>query len=585
MSDDVLIKSILSKNKVRYGTNLSDADAFEYFCAETVLKRFALTFDQLDKGIVDGKNDGGIDSVYFFVNRSLIAIDTEMDTFKTPVTVDLFIIQSKIEGGFSETAMAKLLASIPELIRLDADTETLATLYNSDVLEIFEKYRDGLTELAAQFPNVNVHVIYATLATVGNDKVDAMMPSLAKAIENRFPKSTCTVELWNAAKLYEEAQKQNVLVKQLPFVKSALSHGKGYVLLAKLKDYYEFITDGGQIMDALFEFNVRDYQSSASVNKEIAATLKGTQDEADFWWLNNGVTILAEEAQSQDNKLTIKNPLVVNGLQTSHEIHRFFSGGGTDAKERSVQVRVLEINDEARRDRVIKATNSQTGIKSASLRATEPFQRKIEDYLVQLGMFYDRRKDYWRNKGKPADKIIGIERLAQSVIAIGLERPHDARARPTTIMKDDAEYQAIFSDNTDLRIYEVCAGLYFAVDAYFRKERANINSEYRNNLRYHLMMQLAWKLNGSRPIHLAALRGLKVANLTDTDIKTVLDHTIALFDKAGAQDKVAKGEAFTTILKDNSLVGSSKVPTPTAMGAGGSVAPIPAATATPAPTS
>ena len=145
--------------------------------------------------------------------------------------------------------------------------------------------------------------------------------------------------------------------------------------------------------------------------------------------------------------------------------------------------------------------------------------------------------------------------------------------------------QAIFSDNADLRIYEVCAGLYFAVDAYFRKERANINSEYRNNLRYHLMMQLAWKLNGSRPIHLAALRGLKVANLTDTDIKTVLDHTIALFDKAGAQDKVAKGEAFTTILKDNSLVGSSKVPTPTAMGAGGSVAPIPAATATPAPTS
>lgn len=585
MSDDVLIKSILSKNKVRYGTNLSDADAFEYFCAETVLKRFALTFDQLDKGVVDGKNDGGIDSVYFFVNRSLIAIDTEMDTFKTPVTVDLFIIQSKIEGGFSETAMAKLLASIPELIRLDADTETLATLYNSDVLEIFEKYRDGLTELAAQFPNVNVHVIYATLATVGNGKVDAMMPSLAKAIENRFPKSTCTVELWNAAKLYEEAQKQNVLVKQLPFVKSALSHGKGYVLLAKLKDYYEFITNGGQIMDALFEFNVRDYQSSASVNKEIAATLKGTQDEADFWWLNNGVTILAEEAQSQDNKLTIKNPLVVNGLQTSHEIHRFFSAGGTDAKERSVQVRVLEINDEARRDRVIKATNSQTGIKSASLRATEPFQRKIEDYLVQLGMFYDRRKDYWRNKGKPADKIIGIERLAQSVIAIGLERPHDARARPTTIMKDDAEYQAIFSDNTDLRIYEVCAGLYFAVDAYFRKERANIVSEYRNNLRYHLMMQLAWKLNGSRPIHLAALRGLKVANLTDTDIKTVLDHTIALFDKAGAQDKVAKGEAFTIILKDHSLVGSSKVPTPTAMGAGGSVAPIPAATATQAPTS
>lgn len=566
MSDDVLIKTILGKNKSRYGTNLSDADAFEFFCAETVLKRFALTFDEIYKGVVDGKNDGGIDSVYFFVNRSLIAIDTEMDAFKSPVTVDLFIIQSKIDGGFAETAMAKLLASVPELIRLGADTDTLATLYNSDVLEVFEKYRDGLGELAAQFPTVNVHIIYATLATTGNDKVNAMIPGLEKAVADRFPKSTCTVELWNAAKLYEEAQRQNVLVKQLPFVKSAISHGKGYVLLATLKDYYNFITtDGGQIMDALFEFNVRDYQSSASVNKEIAATLQVTQDDADFWWLNNGVTILAEEAQSQDNKLTIKNPLVVNGLQTSHEIHRFFHSGGTDTKERSVQVRVLEIDDEARRDRVIKATNSQTSIKPASLHATEPFQRKIEDYFVQLGIFYDRRKDYWRNKGKPADKIIGIERLAQSVMSIGLERPHDARARPTTIMKDDGEYQALFSDTTDLKIFEVCAGLYFAVDAYFRKESANIDSKYRNNLRYHVMMQLAWKLNNSRPVHPAALRGLKVTNLTDVDIKTVLDHTIALFDKAGAEDRVAKGETFTSVLKQNSLVVSSSWATPTAM--------------------
>jgi hypothetical protein len=567
MSDDVLIKSILSKNKARYGVDINDPDAFEYFCAETVLKRFALTFDQIDKGVVDGKNDGGIDSVYFFVNRALVAIDTEMDAFKSPVTVDLFIIQSKFESGFSETAMSKLISSVPQLIRLDADTATLATLYNSEVLEIFEKYRDGLSELAPQFPTVNVHVIYATLATADNAKVDAMKPVLEKAIADCFPKSTCNVELWNATNLYEEAQKQNVLIKQLPFVKSAISHGKGYVLLSQLKDYYDFITDGGQIIDSLFEFNVRDYQISASVNKEIAATLQGTDDEADFWWLNNGVTIIAEEAQSQDNKLTIKNPLVVNGLQTSHEIHRFFSGGGIETQNRSVQVRVLEIDDEVRRDRVIKATNSQTGIKPASLRATEPFQRKIEDYLLQLGIFYDRRKDYWRNKGKPADKIIGIERLAQAVIAIGLERPHDARARPTTIMRDDAEYQRIFSDTTDLKIYDVCARLYFAVDAYFRKESANIASQHKNNLRYHVMMQLAWQLNNSRPVHPLALRHLKVANLKEADIKNVLDHTIALFDAEGAQDKVAKGEAFTEKLKQKSLVSSSAVPTPTALGA------------------
>ena len=146
-----------------------------------ILKRFGLTFDEIDKGVVDGKNDGGIDSVYFFVNRSLVAIDTEMDTFKSPVEIELYIIQSKLEGGFSETAMAKLIASVPELIKLGPDTTNLETVFNSDVCEIFEAYRSCLTELAAQFPTVHVHVIYATLATAGNPKVEAMIPTLEKS--------------------------------------------------------------------------------------------------------------------------------------------------------------------------------------------------------------------------------------------------------------------------------------------------------------------------------------------------------------------------------------------------------------------
>jgi len=558
MSDDVLIKAILKKNTDRYGANLSEADIFECFCAETILKPYSLSFDEIEKGIVDGQNDGGIDSVYFFVNRSLIAIDTELDPFKAPVSIDLFIIQSKLGGGFSEAAMSTLLASVPDLIKLDADESSLAKRFNNEVCEIFKNYRNCLTELAGQFPTVKVHIVYSTLALASNSKVEAMVPSLEKAIAACHPKSECAVELWGAARLYTEAQKQNVVVKTLPFVKQPISHGKGYVILAKLKDYYDFVNDNGQIVDALFEFNVRDYQSGASVNKEIAATLAG-DDDADFWWLNNGVTILAEEAGAQDNQLTIKNPIVVNGLQTSHEIHRYFASGGADDVDRSVQVRVLEIDDDARRDRVIKATNSQTSIKPASLHATEPFQRKIEEFLLQLGIFYDRRKDFWRNKGKPAPKIIGIEKLAQSVAAILLERPHDARARPTTILKDDATYRKLFGDTNDLKIYEFCAKLYFELDRYFRENRTSIESIYRNNLRYHIIMQLAWKLNNSRPVHVSAIKSLKTSQLTDADIKAVLDHTIGLFDEEGAEDRVAKNESFTKILCDNASVKASKL--------------------------
>ncbi len=417
MSEAVIVKSLLSARKSHYGTTINDADAFEIFCVETVLKPFSLNFDTIVNGIVDGKDDGGIDAAYIFVNKTHIDIDTDLSPFSRPVEVELHIIQSKLDNGFSETAIAKLQTSLPELLRLDADVPILKKLYNDKVNEFFEKYRESLKYLTTQFPSVSVFVYYITLANVGNSKVDSMLSNFQNAVEQRFPNSVCQIQIWGAARLYEEAQKQNAIVSELPFVKSEISHGKGYVLLSPVREYYNFITKDSRLIETYFEFNVRDYQSSASVNQAIAETLK-SDDDSDFWWLNNGVTIIAEKAQSQDNKITIKNPLIVNGLQTSHEIFRYFQSGGTDSRNRCVQVRVLEVTDERLRDKIIKATNSQTVIKPASLRATEPLQFKIEQFLSQNGVFYDRRKDYWRNRGKPSDRIIGIERLAQSLLGV-----------------------------------------------------------------------------------------------------------------------------------------------------------------------
>lgn len=555
MPEAGLIKTILAKEAPTYGAGLSEGDAFERFTAKTILKRFGLNFDQIEDGIVDGQDDGGIDSTYLFVNRALIATDTDIGLFKEPVVIDLYVIQSKLDTGFKEAAMTKLATALPSLMALKAKPAELAKIYNDMVCEKFETYRKAVEDLAGEFPKINVHVIYVTLAKHGNDKVTALKPTLEGVVAKGHPNLECKVELWDAARLYAEARKQSRNIKQLRFEKTAVSHGKGYVFLAKLKDYYDFITEDDEIIDTFFEFNVRDYNKTASVNKEIGKTLATEGDAADFWWLNNGVTMLAEDANAQDNVMTIRNPLIVNGLQTSHEVFNFFSKGGKD-DARAVLVRVLQLEDTELRDRVIKATNSQTAIKAASLHATEPFQRKIEDFLEQLNIFYDRRRDHWRNKGKAADRIIGLERLAQSVAAILLERPHDARGRPTTILRVEETYDEMFAANMDLNIYKVCAELYFFVDSYLRRERKAIATIHRNNLRYHLMMSLAWRLNGSRPVHVAALTKLKVDTLKDADAKEELAHLIKLFDKAGASDKTAKDAAFTA-----TLIKKAKVPT------------------------
>ena len=110
---------------------------------------------------------------------------------------------------------------------------------------------------------------------------------------------------------------------------------------------------------------MRDYQGSVNVNKDIKESLeKGTKE--DFWWLNNGVTILASQISVSGKEVVIENPEIVNGLQTSNEIYNYYKSGGNDS-ERSVLIRIICPQSEDSRDKIIKATNSQTIIPSVSV--------------------------------------------------------------------------------------------------------------------------------------------------------------------------------------------------------------------------
>jgi hypothetical protein len=108
---------------------------------------------------------------------------------------------------------------------------------------------------------------------------------------------------------------------ELPTTGTPLSGNNSYVALCKLTDYVKFIADDtGGLITRIFEANVRAYQGEVEVNREIADSLEHPTAGLDFWWLYNGVTIVADQAGFMNNRLTIENPLVVNGLQTSNEI-------------------------------------------------------------------------------------------------------------------------------------------------------------------------------------------------------------------------------------------------------------------------
>jgi len=171
---------------------------------------------------------------------------------------------------------------------------------------------------------------------------------------------------------------------------------------------------------------VRDYQGKRNtVNQEIRKTL-ATENGGEFWWLNNGVTILAADASTSGNKLTVEMPEIVNGLQTSQEIFQHFTDNPTASDSRHVLVRVILPPDEMTRNRVTKATNNQTPVSPLSLRATDQIHFDIEEILKLHDLYYDRRKGQYRNQRKPISKIVTIKALAQAVMAALLQRPNDA---------------------------------------------------------------------------------------------------------------------------------------------------------------
>jgi hypothetical protein len=375
-NNQILLGEIIKQEMDAFEEDLSLSDFFEFYSALQVLKEYELSYDEISSGICGESHDGGADSIYLFVNGDLVKEDEDISTkYKKNVDIELVLIQSKYENSFSEDPLLKISRLCRSLFDLDFDRQDYEGRYNDHVLSAFELFKKTYVGLITKKPKLKISVYYVSKGVDIHPNVRSQAEDLTGDIIEKLPGSESEVFFLGAEELVKMNQERPNDVFRLNISESPLStSGQVFIALSNLAEYYKFISDDhGKLIRHIFESNVRDYQGKTNVNNEIQNTLENPGVE-EFWWLNNGVTILASEVAAPGGKeLVVHNPEIVNGLQTSSEIHRFYKNNQDriEAEKRDILIRVIVPESEETRDRIIRATNSQTPIPKSSLRATD----------------------------------------------------------------------------------------------------------------------------------------------------------------------------------------------------------------------
>lgn len=519
---------------------------FEFFAAKQVLKINDFSDEEVEAGILGNGNDGGCDGVYVLHNGILVTEDSLHDlSVGKDSSISLIIVQAKRTTSFCEDSILKWKTIASNLLEIGIDDSLYSKRYNEDVLNVFRVFRELYVKLLRVTPNLTVSFYYSTFATQVHPNVQQQAEELKHLICKQFPspKTVANVYFWDAQRLLSAVQTQPNNKFNLSFVEAPIGERRDFVALVNLEKFFRFITDeNGMLLSRIFESNIRDYQGHNSVNQDIQETLEAASSE-DFWWLNNGITILADEATLVTRKeIVLTAPSIVNGLQTSNEIFNYFCAmpEKRSTERRNVLVRIIIPESEASRDRIILATNNQTNIPKSSLRANDPIHWQIEQFFKGRGLYYDRRKNYYKNLGKNSAEIVSVSFLAQCMMSLLLQKPDYARARPSTLLSKDDTYKRLYVFNQDLDAFYNAAKLGKIIDRHLKMSQEYSTFQKNDIVFYILYYSVATHLKKAI-ITEQDLKELNIDDFKEMYIAEIAKRVFHEYQELGGNGKVAKG--------------------------------------------
>jgi hypothetical protein len=227
--------------------------------------------------------------------------------------------------------------------------------------------------------------------------------------------------------------------------------------------------DGESIKRHLFDENIRGYLGlGGGFNRQILQSAL-SEDNHLFWYLNNGITIVAKNFSHQKvrgAKIKIEDFQIVNGAQTSYSLFQAYKNDPDKVAEVVLLVKVFASDRLDISERIAIATNSQARISPRDLKANDSIQKKIAAIFEDNDLLYERKRNQFESTG--GLQKIDSRKLGQVILAYQLGEPHQAKTVTDEIFGNF--YNRIFSENLDALFLVKLAKLYLYVDSHRQTE-------------------------------------------------------------------------------------------------------------------
>lgn len=473
-NDEFLLDGIIESYVFDENISLDIGEKFEFLCLEQILKSYDLNAEEIKSGHTDGRIDGGIDGAYIFVNGAFYSEKKKTSLPKSDGVVDVIIINCKHENAFRENTINTLIASSQEIFDFSVADIDISSRYNSHVMNFRRSIMSLYREMAIYSPKMRFSFYISTRGDVNKvgETIIERSKQLEFSVSEYFRDSEVSSIFLGAAEILTRYRKIRPMTLEVPIVRDLSEDGKCFIVLCKIKEFYKFLCDSdGNLRRYQMDANIRDYLGSNKVNLDIKASLDDDFGP-EFWWLNNGVTIIASSANVVAGRLIARDIQIINGLQTSQTIFQHFKAGRKTSENKSIMIKIIASEEKALSDKIIVASNNQSTVEQAALRGTDKLQRDIEDALEAKGWFYERRVNFHKNMGRPEEKIVSPMYAAGAYVAICMKSPLASSRLKSRFMRSDINYRRVFNEEFSVSIWPIIIEIQKASDeklSYARK--------------------------------------------------------------------------------------------------------------------